>query len=131
VQPASTAKLSHKKRKTEAEEGELGAAVGGGGGAASAGAASAGKKRGRKDKEGKPDKMPNKGARDSSSGTVEGCAKSHKKKKVEVDVRGEEGDGGVDGERVADSAPSPFRKMTEGQRRLQEAMLAQFTKPKS
>ena len=58
---------------------------------------------------------------------------SHKKKKFDsLDVRkeavvgeggGRGGGGGEEGE-----APSPFRKMTEGQRRLQEQMLALYEK---
>lgn len=107
-------KLSHKK-KVEADADELGAGVGGGAGGG-------GKKRGKK--EAKTDKLL-KGARDV---TTEGCHKAHKKKKMDVDVRGEEGVGGVEGDQAGGDAPSPFRKMTEGQRRMQEAMLAQFTK---
>jgi hypothetical protein len=61
-------------------------------------------------------------------------AAQHKKKRVEVDGKAEEGErAGVvadsgQGEGGAEGAPSPFRRMTEGQRRLQEAMLAQFAK---
>ena len=58
---------------------------------------------------------------------------SHKKKKFDsLDVRKEAvggevvGKGGVWG--VEGEAPSPFRKMTEGQRRLQEQMLALYEK---
>ena len=81
-----------------------------------------------------------KGSKDGSEGGEGGVAggarvNSHKKKKVEsLDVRKDAGEGegagagtGAGGHGGVD-APSPFRKMTEGQRRLQEQMLAQYAK---
>lgn len=54
---------------------------------------------------------------------------SHKKKKVEsLDVRKDAMAGEGAGAEEGVDAPSPFRKMTEGQRRLQEQMLAQYAK---